>query len=107
VSDELGRVLDKYSMVILQSKPGPKTQNDSSSINGNSLLDLAMPQISPLTSKNNNCSNLEVLGDIFSSVKDITQGESSNVNTIPILKPVSLMSSLGRFHDLNLMIIIN
>lgn len=101
VSDDLSKVLDKYTFTILQGKALERTskQNKPAVTNGDgdSLLDLATPSNSARNNgdkETNKKSNLEELGDIFSTVDNSKKlCESLEVNSVPTLQPISLITS--------------
>ncbi|XP_077298667.1 ADP-ribosylation factor-binding protein Gga [Arctopsyche grandis] len=101
VSDDLSKVLDKYTFTILHGKALERTskQKKPAVINGDgdSLLDLATPSNSAVNNGDqeiNKKSNLEELGDIFSTVDNSKKlCNALEVNSVPTLQPISLITS--------------
>lgn len=98
-SDELGQVFEKYTAVIVRGEcVKPKTDSNTSSY----LLDLSSPTENiPLESNSTNTSydatttnhqsDMEVLGDIFSSLGKSESLEISSVSNTNLLIPDSMI----------------
>ncbi|XP_046425720.1 ADP-ribosylation factor-binding protein GGA1 isoform X1 [Neodiprion fabricii] len=114
-NDELGQVFDKYiAVIVLGQQPG-KTKSNAT--NGSSLLDLSAsneldlsaPVTLPVNKANesdskNSQTDLEMLGDIFSSLEATTttattQNTPSLLSDASIMQPVSISPLVVKAQD--------
>ncbi|KAM0736756.1 ADP-ribosylation factor-binding protein GGA1 [Formica fusca] len=103
-SDELNQVFEKYTSVIVlgQSPKSYATESSKPSFNnGSSLLDLSSPTESvpcesttqsttQSTTSTNHCSDMDMLGDIFSVLEKPVKSDTNFLMPNAIMQPISI-----------------